>query len=63
MGTVMSFAAQARSLCPESDEHHDRVWFCLTCRMLEQRIQPVSEVLRDVLADADLTLQVNWKAY
>lgn len=35
----------------------------MTCRMLEQRIQPVSEVLRDVLADADLTLQVNWKAY
>lgn len=58
----MSFAAQARSRCPESPEQHDRVWFCLTCRLLELRLTPVSEVLRDVLADADLTLQVNWKA-
>lgn len=32
-----------------------------TCRMLEQRLQPVSEVLRDVLGDSDLSVQFNWK--
>jgi hypothetical protein len=58
----MSFrAAQARSLCPESDEHHDRVWFCMTCKMLERRLTPISEVLRDVLWDSDLSVQFNWK--
>lgn len=43
-----------RDLCPESDEHHDSV--CLTCRML----RPVSEVLKDILADADLTMEFKW---
>lgn len=32
---------QARQLCSESDEHHDRVWFCMTCKTLEQRLMPV----------------------
>lgn len=39
------YAAQARQMCPETDEHHDRVWFCLTCRGLETRLTPVSEFL------------------
>jgi transcriptional regulator with XRE-family HTH domain len=53
------YAAAARALCPESDPHHDRVWFCTTCRMLEQRLTPISDLLRGVLADADLT--VTWR--
>lgn len=51
--------AKARELCPESDDHHVRVWFCMTCRGIAQRLQPVSEVVADVLADADLTLTVD----
>jgi hypothetical protein len=43
-------------MCPESDEHHDGVWFCQTCRALESRLTPITEVLKDVLADADLTI-------
>lgn len=52
-----------RDLCPESDEHHDSVWFCLTCRMIEQRLRPVSEVLKDVLMGADLTVEYEWPTY
>lgn len=54
--TDRPFAAQARQMCPESDDHHDRVWFCLTCRALESRLTPITEALKDVLADADLTI-------
>lgn len=50
------FAERARELCSESDEHHDRVWFCQTCRMLEQRLTPIADALREVLDDADLTV-------
>lgn len=53
-----AFAAQARNLCPESDEHHDRVWFCMTCYALRKRLEPISDVLRDVLHDAQLTLRL-----
>lgn len=49
-----------RDLCPESDEHHDSVWFCLTCRMIEQRLRPIAEILKDDLADADLTMEFKW---
>jgi hypothetical protein len=52
------FAKRARELCPESDEHHDQVWFCMTCRMLELRLTPVTTLLADVLEDADLTLTI-----
>lgn len=38
--------------------HHDRVWFCTTCKMLEQRLMPVSEVLASVLEDAGLAITV-----
>lgn len=57
------YAAQARELCPESDEYHERVWFCGTCRLLEQRLTPVSDVLADALRDAGLTLTYDWAAY
>lgn len=48
---------RARQLCSESDEHHARVWFCMTCKMLEQRLMPISEVLADLLADAEVTVE------
>lgn len=54
-------ATQARQLCPESDEHHDTVWFCMTCKGLESRLTPISEVLHDVLDDAALTIRHHWK--
>lgn len=50
------FAAQARELCPESDEHHAAVWFCQTCRLLEMRLTPITDVLGDLLKDAELTV-------
>lgn len=50
------FAAQTRELCPESDEHHEKVWFCLTCKALESRLTPISEALADLLADESLTV-------
>lgn len=53
------FSAQSRELCPESDEHHANVWFCLTCRLIEQRLQPITKALKGVLDDADLTF--NWE--
>lgn len=49
---------RARELCSESDEHHARVWFCMTCKMLEQRLMPLSEVLASVLEDAGLAITV-----
>ncbi|WP_301119609.1 hypothetical protein [Mycolicibacterium fortuitum] len=52
------FAARARELCSESDEHHDQVWFCTTCRLLEQRLTPISDVLADALKDAALSVTV-----
>ncbi len=51
---------QAREHCSESDEHHARVWFCMTCKALEQRLMPVDAVLASVLADADLTITL-WR--
>lgn len=52
------FAAQARTLCPESDEHHARVWFCTTCRMIETRLTPLHMLpgMAELLADANLTM-------
>ncbi len=57
------FAARARELCPESDEHHLRVWSCMTCQMLERRMMPISDVLADALDDADLSITVDWDAH
>lgn len=51
------FLAQARRLCPETDEHHDRVWFCMTCRMFEQRLTPITVLLADLLFDASLIIR------
>lgn len=53
------FAEQARRLCPESDEHHDKVWFCGHCRMLEQRLTPLHMIpaFKALLADANLTIR------
>ena len=48
---------QARQLCSESDEHHDKVWFCMTCKMLEQRLMPISGALKALLEEADLTVE------
>lgn len=52
----MSFAQQARDLC--GDRHVDGPESCPICRALEIRLQPVTEALRDVLADADLRITV-----
>lgn len=60
-GRSGAFAARARELCPESDEHHDRVIFCTTCHLIARRLQPVHETLRDVLDDAGLTIQFDWR--
>ena len=57
------WSARARELCPESDEHHERVWFCMTCRTLAFRLQPISEVLADVLADADISITFDWRTH
>ncbi len=53
------FAKRARELCPESDEHHDEVWFCTTCRLLEQRLTPIHMMpaFQALLEEADLTIQ------
>lgn len=55
------FAAQARQLCPESDEHHAKVWFCRTCRMLESRLTPLHDIpgMAEVLTDANLSITVD----
>lgn len=50
---------RARQLCSESDEHHERVWFCMTCKMLEQRLMPISDVLASVLEDAGPAITVS----
>ncbi|MCV7255669.1 hypothetical protein H7J86_26240 [Mycobacterium hackensackense] len=54
--TGRPFAAQARRLCPESDEHHARVWFCETCRLLEMRLTPITTIMRDLLDDDALRI-------
>lgn len=56
----MSFAAQARDLCPESAEHHDNVWFCMTCKAIERRLGPIGETLQQVLLDADLCVTIDY---
>lgn len=48
------FAAQARQLCPESEEHHAKVWCCETCSLLEMRLTPVTHLIGDLLEDVDL---------
>lgn len=58
MNTHRPFAAQARRLCPESAEHHDRVWFCQHCRLLEMRLTPITDVIGDLLDDAGLTITI-----
>lgn len=42
----------ARDLCTEDHFAPDALWFCPTCLVLEQRLQPVGEVMKDVLAEA-----------
>lgn len=49
---------RTRQLCSESDEHHERVWFCMTCKALEQRLAPVSETLAELLQSADLSVTI-----
>ncbi|RIT58862.1 hypothetical protein D2E90_20780 [Mycobacteroides abscessus] len=49
---------RARQLRSESDEHHARVWFCMTCKMLEHRLMPVTDVLAALLNDAGLSITV-----
>lgn len=49
---------RTRQLCSESDEHHERVWFCMTCMALEQRLAPVSETLAELLQSADLSVTI-----
>lgn len=54
------FAVRARELCPESDEHHDRVWFCEHCWRLEMRLTPLSMMpaMRELLKDADVSITI-----
>lgn len=47
---------QARQCCPESDEHHGRVWFCMTCKALEQRLMPIEAILGDLVTDLSVTI-------
>lgn len=54
------FAARARALCSESDEHHDQVWFCTTCHLLEQRL--TTDVLADLLDDANLVITMKGRS-
>lgn len=54
--TSRPYAADARRLCPESDEHHDHVWFCQTCRLIEMRLTPITDLVGDLLADTDLRI-------
>ncbi len=58
------YAKAARDLCPESDEHHAKTWFCTTCRMLESRLTPLHEIpgMAEALADADVSITVDWRA-
>lgn len=58
---MSAFARQARELCPESDEYHDQVQPCPHCKLLEQRLTPITEALADVLKDADLTVEFRWE--
>lgn len=60
MKVPASISHQARERCPESDEHHDRVWFCMTCKAIEQRLMPIDEVLAPDLSAADLTIEL-WR--
>jgi hypothetical protein len=54
---MKGLAQHARLLCPESDDHHIRVPTCAICKAIEQRLTPVTEVLADVLIDANLTVE------
>lgn len=60
MDNPRPFAEQARALCTELQEHHDTVWFCLSCRLLEQRLTPLSmqPEMVALLKEADLTMRV-----
>lgn len=61
MKVPCAISHRARQLCSESDEHHDRVWFCMTCKAIESRLMPVADVLAPLLKDAGLsiTLRLN----
>jgi len=56
--TGRPFAARARQLCTETDEHHARVWFCETCHLIERRLTPITDVLGDLLDDPTLRITV-----
>ncbi|SHX32226.1 Uncharacterised protein [Mycobacteroides abscessus subsp. bolletii] len=55
MNASAAISRQARELCSESDEHHDRVWFCMTCKALELRLASVSEFVKGI---TDLSVTV-----
>lgn len=40
-GDLSQWMPRARELCWESDEHHARVWFCMSCHALAQRLRPM----------------------
>lgn len=54
------FAEQARRLCLESKEHHDRTWSCATCHLIEHRLTPIHMMkeFRTLLLNEGLTLHV-----
>lgn len=54
-------AAQARSLCSESDEHHERVWFCMTCMALRERLKPINEAITKALLESDISVDIKVK--
>ncbi|MCG7592412.1 hypothetical protein [Mycobacterium sp. PSTR-4-N] len=54
-GSTSAWYRKARQLC--GDQHEDGPAGCPTCRMYEARLTPITEIARDVLVDADLTLQ------
>lgn len=51
---------QARLMC---DRQHAAMSACESCAALERRLMPVTEVLADVLHDADLKLEFRWEGY
>lgn len=55
MKASAAISHQARELCSESDEHHDRVWLCMTCKALEFRLMPIGELLKGI---TDLSVTV-----
>ncbi|OHT87131.1 hypothetical protein BKG68_12600 [Mycobacteroides saopaulense] len=58
--TPEAIAARARELCSESEEHHAKTWFCMTCKLLEQRLTPTYDVLAPLLNDVGAVHLTRW---